>query len=86
MGVASVTTILATVFLWGVVSAKAARADPSAPIVFLAADSCTDRSSTLPTPVGLGTVVAIWLLGLDPLAALLVSAALAPRTRPWAPR
>jgi NhaP-type Na+/H+ or K+/H+ antiporter len=28
--------------------------------------------------VGLGTLVAIWLLGLDPWAALLVSAALAP--------
>ena len=127
MGVASITVILATVFLWGVVAAKAARVDLSAPIVFVAAGFVygqvfhvanqgvgreevkliaevtlvwvlfADASGVdlrlfradfgtyvrllgvgLPLTVGLGTLVAIWLLGLDPWAALFVSAALAP--------
>jgi sodium/hydrogen antiporter len=127
MAVASITVILASVFLWGVVAAKAAQTDLSAPIVFVAAgfvygqvfhaaDPVVEREAVkliaevtlvwvlfadasgvglsrvradfgtyvrllgvgLPLTVGLGTLVAIWLLGLDPWAALFVSAALAP--------
>jgi NhaP-type Na+/H+ or K+/H+ antiporter len=127
MDVAAVTLILAAVFLWGILSARAERAHLSAPIFFvvvgfvsveilnlidlnigeesvkliaevtlvlvLFADASTvnlkafrsDLSTYirllgvgLPLTIGLGTVAAMWLLGVDPWAALLLGAALAP--------
>ncbi len=127
MDVAAVTVVLATVFLWGVVSARLERARLSAPIFFvvagfvyaealglleldvgyepvkliaevtlvwvLFADAAGVNFSKfrtdlpiyvrllgvgLPLTVGLGTLVAIWLLDVDPWAALLLGSALAP--------
>jgi NhaP-type Na+/H+ or K+/H+ antiporter len=127
MDAASVTVLLATVFLWGVISARVERARLSMPIVFVVAgflyaevfhvleidvghesvkliaeitlvlvlfadasgvDFTEFRSDLamyvrllgvgLPLTVGLGTLVAIWLLDLDPWAALLLGSALAP--------
>jgi NhaP-type Na+/H+ or K+/H+ antiporter len=127
MDVAAVTVVLATVFLWGVVSARLERARLSAPIFFVVAGFLFGQALDLfeldvgneavklvaeitlvwvlfadaagvnlkkfrtdigmyvrllgvglPLTVGLGTGVAIWLLGFDPWAALLLGAALAP--------
>ena len=127
MGLAAVTVVLATVFLWCVFSSRAERTGLSVPIVFVTAgfvyaevidvlDPAVEpevvkliaevtlvwvlfadasrvppgqfRSDLgmyarllgvgLPLTVALGTLVAIVVLGLDPWAALLVGAALAP--------
>jgi len=123
----AVTLVLGTVFLWGVVSARAQRAHLSAPMVFVTAgfllaeplgvlDLQVEHEAVkaiaeitlvwvlfadaagvdlkrfradlgiygrllgvgLPLTVGLGVVVAMWLLDLDAWAALLLAAALAP--------
>jgi NhaP-type Na+/H+ or K+/H+ antiporter len=127
MGVAAVTVVLATVFLWCVFSSRAERTGLSVPIVFVTAGFAytevidvleidvepelvkliaevtlvwvlfADASGVtpsqlrselgtytrllgigLPLTVALGTLAAIVMLGLDPWAALLLGAALAP--------
>jgi sodium/hydrogen antiporter len=71
MGVTTVTVIAATIFAWGIVSARLERADLTAPIVFVAVGAALAALGTIDTPSApeslkpLVEVTLVWVLFSD---------------------